>query len=258
MLTILLALAGAPTPAWSYDIHRLVCDIAWRELRPETRAAVGRVLGAEHTAEAFAESCTWADRVRSEGPYRWTAPAHYVNLPRGAAALDVARDCDTICVVTAIPRFLRVLADRTASDSARREALEWVSHFVADVHQPLHAGYGDDRGGNSVRLTFFGDSTNLHRLWDGELPRALGLGPASGADLHALIRPVDRTRWQADLDPGTWATESFAIVERQVYADVVDGAAGQDYVERNRHTVIQRIQAAGVRLAALLERALSS
>jgi hypothetical protein len=216
------------------------------------------LLATETPAESFPESCTWADRVRPQAPYRWTAPAHYVNLPRGAAGFDLARDCDTICVVSAIPRFAAVLTDRTQSDSARREALKWVGHFVGDLHQPLHVGYGGDRGGNSVPVWFRGDSLNLHSLWDGRLPAALGLTPARADDLYAAITAVDRTRWLASRDPVAWAHESFALVERQVYADLDAGHATDVYVERNRHMVVERIQAAGVRLAALLNQALGS
>ena len=257
-----LAVPVSPRPPvhvpWSFEIHRLVCDIAWRELTPATQAEVQRLLATESPPESFAESCTWADRVRRDAPYRWTATAHYVNLPRGAAGVDLARDCDTICVVTAIPRFLAGLGNRAASDSVRREALKFVSHFAGDIHQPLHAGYGDDLGGNRVAVRFLGEPTNLHGVWDGDLARALGVGPDDADRLHAAIRPVDRARWLASLDPVTWANESFAITERQVYADLGDGAAGRDYIERNRHTVVERIQAAGVRLGALLNHALGS
>lgn len=252
MIALAFALVAAPPPpVWSFEMHRLVCDIAWRELTPTARAEARRLLATETPAESFAEACTWADRVRGNDGYRWTAPAHYVNLPRGAAGVDRARDCDTICVVTAIPRYLAALADGARSDSARREALKFVAHFVGDLHQPLHAGYADDRGGNDVRLLFAGDSTNLHRLWDGQLARAIGLGEADGARLHAAIAPVDRARWR-DGDPVAWANESFALTERQVYAGVDEPG----YVDRNRHAIIGRIQAAGVRLGLLLNRAL--
>ena len=45
-------------------------------------------------------------------------------------------------------------------------ALEFLTHFVGDIHQPLHVSYADDRGGNSVEVHFFNEKTNLHECWD--------------------------------------------------------------------------------------------
>ena len=59
-----------------------------------------------------------------------------------------------------------VLRDRQAPRPDRIEALKFLVHFVGDVHQPLHAGYGVDRGGNDIKVWFYGDNTNLHSLWD--------------------------------------------------------------------------------------------
>ena len=52
---------------------------------------------------------------------------------------------------------------------------------LRDVHQPLHAGYADDRGGNKYHVRVFGRGTNLHALWDTGL---IQTGPGHG-DLNA-------------------------------------------------------------------------
>ncbi|MDH3497838.1 MAG: S1/P1 nuclease, partial [Gemmatimonadota bacterium] len=130
-------------------------------------------------------------------------------------------------------------------------------HFVADIHQPLHAGYARDRGGNSTRVVFLGDSTNLHWVWDGALLTALGLGPHAADRLHAAIRPVDRHLWH-DTDPARWADESFQLVEHQVYVGTGDGPLGAPYVEQHRHVIHHQLLKAGVRLGALLNRLLGT
>jgi len=68
-------------------------------------------------------------------------------------------------VVEAIERQTEVLASK-ASDDKRLLALKYLVHFVGDVHQPLDAGYGDDRGGNSYQIQAFGHGSNLHVFWD--------------------------------------------------------------------------------------------
>ena len=45
-------------------------------------------------------------------------------------------------------------------------ALKFLVHFIGDMHQPLHVGRGEDRGGNSIRVRWFGESRNLHSVWD--------------------------------------------------------------------------------------------
>ena len=60
----------------------------------------------------------------------------------------------------AIDRQVGVLASRQAAEE-RLKALKYVAHLVADVHQPLHASFADDRGGNSYQLQV---SVSLHAV----------------------------------------------------------------------------------------------
>jgi hypothetical protein len=59
-----------------------------------------------------------------------------------------------------------VLRDKAASPRERLEALKFVVHFVADIHQPLHCADDGDRGGNAIHVIFVGHRTNLHAVWD--------------------------------------------------------------------------------------------
>jgi hypothetical protein len=49
---------------------------------------------------------------------------------------------------------LTVQVKRLASSRGQDQlkALKYVVHLVGDVHQPLHAGYADDGGGNTYQL----------------------------------------------------------------------------------------------------------
>lgn len=114
-------------------------------LSPAARAQVERLLALEPEA-TLASISTWADEVRSPTTAAW----HYVNFPRDADChYDTNRMCiQGNCVVGAIERQLAVLPS-DAPDEKRLLALKYVVHFIGDVHQPLHAGFADDRGGNS-------------------------------------------------------------------------------------------------------------
>lgn len=256
LLLSLIPHSAPPATVWSYDGHRIICEIAWRELTAPAKDRIRSLLAFDRKYDRFSESCVWPDEIRRDSTYRRFNTAHYVNLAPGAAGIDVARDCAaTFCVVEAINDFTAVLGDAARPERERMEALKFLGHFVGDLHQPLHAGYGRDLGGNRTRLTFFGDSLNLHWLWDGAMLQRLGLGPEDAEALHQDIRPVDRLLWN-DRDPVTWANESFALVEHQVYRGTETGAAGDDYLAANRYTVERRLQQAGFRLGALLNRLL--
>lgn len=254
--------SSEPTPApWGHDGHRIVCEIAYRNLTPETRDAVDELLAGdpEEQFRDFRESCVWADVVRSrrEAKYDTFRTAHYVNIPRRSAGFDMDRDCaETFCIVEAILEQTAILEDRNASTSDRRDALKFVAHFVGDIHQPLHAGYAGDRGGNSVRVLVDGKDLSLHSYWDSAF---LAKGDADWQEIARTlrfdIRAIDRTMWKS-AHPAHWANESFRIVEDHVYSFPLSPQVEEEYYFRNIHTVEEQLKKAGIRLANLLNTAL--
>jgi hypothetical protein len=138
-------------------------------------------------------------------------------------------------------------------------ALKFLGHFVGDIHQPLHVGYGDDLGGNRVHACVpTDDSSNLHAVWDGFIVgRRMAEGGVDwrsyGARLQGEIRPVHRSQWSS-ADPRDWANESYALVEDEVYGDPLDACLTGAYAAAHAETVERRLKQAGVRLGALLNR----
>ena len=167
LATVLALMSPLSAGAWGGDGHRIVAELAGRQLSVPAKAEVDRLLALESGA-TMASVSTWADESRSPSTSAW----HYVNLPRdGSAACtyDADRSCiDGHCVVDAMERQAAVLSSK-APDAARLKALKYLIHFVADVHQPLHGGFADDRGGNQFQVQAFGKGTNLHALWDSGL-----------------------------------------------------------------------------------------
>jgi len=138
--------------------HRVVAILATNRLTPEAHNQIVDLLG---PGVILAHIATWADEVRPSRPN--TSPWHYVNIPRDATGYAAARDCRRGRVVSAIERSLRVLQNLSEDRVVREDALRWVVHLVADLHQPLHV-LEDDRGGNHVVVRFAGRQTSLHRL----------------------------------------------------------------------------------------------
>lgn len=248
-----------PALMWGWDAHKMICQMAYWRLDEPTRAAVDELIDVDPQFDRFAESCLWADQVRGEDErYDRYSTAHYVNLPRGATEFDIERDCaETYCVVEAIRDARGTLSSDEATAAQRLEALKFLAHFVSDIHQPMHAGYGDDRGGNDTSVTLFGEDTNLHAAWDyGLIEHAGREWVPFAAILHFDIRPEDAKAWSEQLDAATWAEESFSVVSGSAYDLPDDGVIGEAYYDRHITILEQRMQQAAVRLAAVLEAAL--
>jgi S1/P1 Nuclease len=107
-------------------------------------------------ASGFPEACVWTDASRGDPAYDWAKPHHYVNVPAGAAGIDLARDCppERSCIIRAITMHIGTLRDEKTSAADKAQALKFLGHFVGDIHQPLHAGHAEDRGGTAIKVRF--------------------------------------------------------------------------------------------------------
>jgi hypothetical protein len=238
------ALVPAPAFAWGREGHQLVAALAEQQLDAEARVELNRLLALEPELTLAAAS-TWADEHRSAT----TAPWHYVNFPRDSCSYDEVRDCPGgRCVVGAIERQTQVLRS-WASDDERLKALKYLIHLVADVHQPLHAGYADDKGGNTFQIRAFGRGTNLHALWDSGLIDNRVKGPQGlRAELAAELKSK---RSSQRLIPAEWAEESCRIVQSDGFYPGTH-KMGVEYPRAQDATLRSRLLSAARRLAALL------
>lgn len=264
-LPLCLSLAGAvllPVAAWGWGDqgHKIVCEIAWQRMTPTARALVSELRAADRTAKrSFARSCTWADRAR-ETTHRATREYHFINVARGAGGVDLERDCPAYdCVPIAIRRYAAYLAREDLGADKRAEALRFLAHFVGDAHQPLHAGYADDRGGNDILVDWFGkpasptDDVSLHGVWDVGILRRAGLSHArAAAQLAAEISDEEAAEW-ADLEVDAWVAESYRLAVDVAYDLPADRVLGTAYFERALPVVKEQLEKAGVRLAHLLD-----
>jgi hypothetical protein len=197
---------------------------------------------------------------------------HYMNLSKTATIVTTAASADCLskplsqCVVSAIEHFSMQLGNTALPQRERDKALLLVGHFVADVHQPLHVSYAEDRGGTRRKVVFAGKSLSLHRLWDSELLycrklsgekpswRRLGsyLYKQQGLYQHkGLYQQRVKQASPAEMSVLVWADESFAIT-RQLYADLSNKKLPLNYCAKYYPIAMQRLQLAGRRLATLL------
>src|SRR5512139_924436 len=146
-----LALVPSRSFGWGRDGHQVIANLAQSRLSPQARKGVAALL---HGATPASVS-TYADNYRNNHPE--TARWHFVNIPLGDGHYNPARDCvpspQGDCIIAAIDRFSAILADPSRPQDERAEALKFLVHLVADLHQPLHATNNNDRGGNDTKVT---------------------------------------------------------------------------------------------------------
>lgn len=270
MLTLVLAMATTLLSRQAYAFGPKGHEIAGRLAETALCPAAERQVAALGRGQSLAELGLWADRIRSQPKWRHTGPWHYMNIadPSDGDAAAAIRDFvhpPERDVLWAIEHYAAVLADRSAPRSARAEALRFVVHFVVDVHQPLHVGRAEDRGGNAVDVRYDATVVNLHRFWDTDVIELEGLSVA-----QFVRRLAASTQWRSrafaaartDLDPAHWATESLAL--RPLVYGFEQASSGRaavldaKYVAAAERAVEGRLALAAARLAGVLNRAFCS
>lgn len=248
------AFGAAPAHAWGWLGHRLVGSHAESRLTPAVRAEVDRLLAGEQEP-TLAGVSSWADELRDDPERgRATGAWHFINFERGQCRYDARRLCpDGACIVAAIERYRAVLADRDAPPPARTEALKFLVHFVADVHQPLHAGYFDDRGGNRFQISYQREGWNLHSVWDSLLLKSGGLDEAG----YLASIQTRLTRSPAQGTPASWAEDSCRLVQNPDFYPPRHKISSA-YLDAKRPLAEAQLARAGERLAGLLNEALGS
>lgn len=246
-----MLMSAPPAFAWGPLGHRIVARIAAAQLTPRAQAEVHELL-AIRDKRYLDQLANWADDLRDTDPalYRRTARLHYVNFPSSDCIYEPPRDCrDGECVVAGIAKYSAVLSDSTSSPAERAQALAFVVHLVADVHQPLHAGYRHDAGGNDFQVRWHDRGTNLHRIWDSTMLDDAHLSTAKYTrKLLAERAPVATAG-----SPAEWAEESCRI-DRDDGVYPATHFIDEAYMRRERPIAERRLRQAGARLAALLNR----
>ncbi|MGE8280994.1 MAG: S1/P1 nuclease [Stenotrophomonas sp.] len=259
-LVLALSLASADALAWGAQGHRLVARVAEPALNTTAKAEIDRLLALEPGA-TLSSIAPWADQLRKEDPDlgRRSASWHYVNMAEDDCVYQQPRHCvDGNCVVEALKAQAAILADHAKPDSERLQALKFVVHLVGDLHQPMHAGYGHDRGGNNYQVQYDGRGTNLHSVWDSGMFYQLHLSDDQFLSrLQALPAPVGIRPPSLQQDAPAWAEQTCRIATRKgLYPS--GHKIGERYGNTWRPVAEAQVRLAGEQLAALLNQLLGT
>jgi len=149
---------------WGKTGHRAVGEIAQDYLNGKTKRKIAELLD----GQSLAFVSTFGDDIKSDRAFDKYYTWHYVNMPFDVNYENSNKNPEGD-LVTAIEKCKSVILDEAASKQDKIFHLKLLVHFIGDLHQPMHVGRVEDRGGNDVKVSWFRNETNLHAVWDSKM-----------------------------------------------------------------------------------------
>lgn len=236
--------------AWGMLGHRIVGQVAESYLSSKSRKAVKNILG----DESLAMSANWADLIKSDSSYNYLGPWHYVNLPENLdrkGVVDFLEREKTPNVYNKIQEMIGILKNKQSNAEQNKQAMRLLVHMVGDLHQPMHTARKEDLGGNKVYVTWFGQRSNLHSVWDSGLVDYQQLSYTEYAMAINHPTKAQLKAWR-DISLADNVFESYQLVDK-IYAkthadDKLSYRYNFDFVDNLNEQLLK----GGVRLANIL------
>ena len=232
--------------AWGPTGHRATGKIAEMHLTKKAKRKIDKLL----KGESLAFVSTFADQIKSDRKYSKFYSWHYINMDLDENYADTKKNPKGD-LVTGINKCIEVLKNKNSSEEDKVFYLKMLVHFVGDLHQPMHIGQREDKGGNTIQVQWFGRGTNLHSVWDSKMIEEWNM---SYLELADNAQDLSKAQIKA-IEKGTvvnWVDEVHQITKK-VYGSV---KKGQNLKYRYSYdyfaTVRQQLQKGGIRLAKIL------
>ncbi len=237
--------------AWGTEGHRVAGQIADSYLTPKARAAIKAILG----NETIAITSNWADFIKSDPNFSYLSSWHYIDLDKSYTYPELKEYLDQDTKVDAYTKLNFLISELKKKNLSRENKLLYLRmliHIVEDVHQPLHVGHTDDKGGNDIKLTWFNNPTNLHSVWDSQIIEFQQLSYTEYTAWINHTTAAERAKLQK-APISEWIFESSQIAGK-LYDEVKSGDSLNGYKYNFEHIAIvnQQLVKAGVRLAGIL------
>ena len=245
LVVILLLSVSYPslTFAWGRRGHTLVAQIAVSFLDSPEQKRLQKYLG-DMTME---QAGNWMDEIKSEHRYDFMKPWHYVNVEQGKT-YEATKEEN---VINQLSRVINELEhkENMKNDDIRKDLLI-AFHLTGDLHQPLHVGYGTDKGGNDLHVKYKNNSTNLHHVWDSDiidgehitLSDCINRLKTYDKEQIAMLSVINVETWMRQ--PRSQLTSVYNFKD-----DNIDDA----YIQKNKKVIEDDLLTAGIRLSALLK-----
>lgn len=234
--------------AWGPEGHMIVAQIAENQLSETAKKSINKLL----EGQSLASVANWADTIKGQSEWAHTKSWHYADVPDGETYDSVTHSPEGD-VITAIGQMVNVLKDQRSPLLEKQNAIKFIVHFAGDIHQPLHVGRPSDKGGNSIKLTFDGNESNLHQLWDSLMIKKQNMDYVQYShylETHGLMG----LSYEIPEFPFRQIVTEDMAARSQIYSfksDATPVILDNSYVSKNIETMNARLLLGGKRLAAL-------
>lgn len=244
LFACLFTLISVKSFGWGAKGHKIVAEYAKLALSADQHIidSVQYFLG----KMTFQEASVWMDEVRSDKTYDYLKPRHYVNVEKDATYVKT-KDDNAVNELEIVISILTAKGPRDKDKIAM--ALRELFHLVGDLHQPLHCGYAEDKGGNAISVRH-GDSDNLHAIWDTGLIVEENIGLNDCLKFSNTLSKEEVKAIQ-QIDVVKWMNESR---EHLPFVYNFDKKITADYADKAKLIIEKQLTRAGIRLAAVLFR----
>ncbi len=231
---------------WGKTGHRVVGEIAEKYLSKKAEKQIVNLLN----GQSLAFVANYGDEIKSDRAYDHYGPWHYVNFPFGEK-YETFPKSEKGDIIQAIEQCIAILKNENSSRADKVFHLKMLVHFMGDLHQPLHIGLEEDKGGNDFQVRWFNGGTNLHTVWDSKM---LDFHEMSYTEIASNSDVLSKEQMEA-IKNGTiidWMYESRELCE-DIYATTEIGEKlSYNYMYKYMDSVRSQLQKGGIRLAKLL------
>lgn len=233
-------------PKWGATGHRTVGLIAENHLTKKAKKQIEKLL----QGESLAFVSTYGDEIKSDSRYKKLNTWHYVNFPFDTKYEDSKKE-ENGDIITGINYCISVLQNKNSNQEDKIFYLKFLVHLIGDLHQPMHVGREEDKGGNDIQVLWFNKGTNLHRVWDSDMIESFGMSYTELADNQKSLS----TQQKLAIQKGTildWTYETQELAIKTYGSAEIGEKLSYKYSYDNFSTVRTQLQKAGLRLAKIL------
>lgn len=231
---------------WGKTGHRVTGEIAENHLSGKAKRAINDLLD----GHSLAFVSTFADDIKADRAYSKYSAWHYVNYPLGMSYADSDKS-EYGDIITAIETCKSTIKDKNGSRKDRIFHLKMLIHLIGDLHQPMHVSRAEDKGGNTIQVQWFGQGSNLHRVWDKNLIESYGM---TYTELAMELQNVSRKK-RKEIQLGTvydWVDESHELCADLYDSVEIGEKLGYRYSYDHNDLLFAQLQKGGLRLAKVL------
>ncbi len=236
----------ANEPDWGVTGHRTIGEIAEKHLSKKAQKQIKDLL----QGQGLAFVSTFGDEIKSDKKYSKYYTWHFVNFPFDTKYENSKKDKNGD-IVMGIEYCINILKDPNASQADKVFYLKFLVHLVGDLHQPLHVGRSEDKGGNDIKVLWHYKKSNLHRVWDSEMIEFYNM---SYTELSSNRKKLSNAQVESIAQGSVldWTYESQALAKKIYKSAKQDEKLSYRYSYDHLDLVRSQLQKSGIRLAKIL------